>query len=513
MKKKVKSLTSIGLALMVLAGVLSACSSSKDSGSAKNTPVASTIASPNESNLKPYEITMAFITVGSQNQGIPAVQEEINKIIKPKLNATVKLVPISYGSWSQQMNLMMVGNEKLDLLVSGMGTYNTQVAQGQLIPLDDLITKHGSGITSALAPEIIKTAQIKGKVYGVPSNRDLASDYGIVMRKDLVDKYKIDLTAVKSMDDLDAIFKTIKAGEQNIIPLVSYVPGATPIDSIAPMKFDILDDKMGVLPNSSNELKVVNMFESDEYTQLIQTVRRWYSAGYIRKDEATSKDNATDLIKANRAFSFFTSMKPGYEEQATRASGTQMVAVRFSDPITTTKNITNFMWSIAKNSKDPDRAMMLLNLMYSDKQIINLLDYGIEGKDYVKVSENLIEYPSGVNASNVSYGLNLGWLFGNQFLSYVFKPDSEDIWKRTDEFNKSSNKSKALGFSFDVLPVKTESAALANVLNQYKIGLETGTLDPDKNLPEFNKALKDAGLDKVIAEKQKQLTEWASTKK
>ena len=44
-----------------------------------------------------------------------------------------------------------------------------------------------------------------------------------------------------------------------------------------------------------------------------------------------------------------------------------------------------------------------------------------------------------------------------------------------------------------------------NVCNKYQAGLETGTLDPETYLPEFIQALKDAGLEKVIAEKQAQL--------
>jgi len=507
MKGIVRNIAVLAVICSMLATIMSACGSS--GGKASSSPSTDASASGGASNLKPYEITMAFITVGSQTQGIPAVQEAISKITKEKINATVKLVPISYGTWAQQMNLMMAGDEKLDLLVSGMGTYNAQVAQGQLIPLDDLLDSSGKGITETFSPEILKATYINGKIYGVPSNRDLAADYGFVMRKDLVDKYAIDLTQIKTIDDLDPIFQKIRDNEPNVTPLVSYVPGSTPADSIYPMMYDYLDDKLGVLPDHDNGLKIVNLFESENYQKVIHSIRRWYLAGFIRKDEATSKDNATDLIKAGRAFGFFTSLKPGYEQQATRAAGTEMVSVRLSQPITTTKNITNFMWSIAKNSKDPQRAMMFLNLMYTDKDIINLLDWGIEGEDYVKVSDNVIDYPPGKTAADVAYGLNLGWLFGNQFLSHVFKTDSPDIWQQMDAFNKGSKKSKALGFTFDVLKVKTETAAVANVMNQYRLGLETGTLDPDKTFPQLNKDLKDAGIDKVIAEKQRQLDEWA----
>lgn len=65
-------------------------------------------------------------------------------------------------------------------------------------------------------------------------------------------------------------------------------------------------------------------------------------------------------------------------------------------------------------------------------------------------------------------------------------------------------------FSFDSGAVKTEIAALNNVTNEYRFGLENGEMDPDVYLPKFRQALKEAGIEKVIAEKQAQLDAWAA---
>ncbi|WP_083607005.1 MULTISPECIES: DUF3502 domain-containing protein [Paenibacillus] len=43
--------------------------------------------------------------------------------------------------------------------------------------------------------------------------------------------------------------------------------------------------------------------------------------------------------------------------------------------------------------------------------------------------------------------------------------------------------------------------------------LETGSVDLDEMLPKFISAQKSAGLDKVIAEKQKQLNEFLASQK
>jgi putative aldouronate transport system substrate-binding protein len=161
--------------------------------------------------------------------------------------------------------------------------------------------------------------------------------------------------------------------------------------------------------------------------------------------------------------------------------------------------------SISKNSEDPEKAMQYMNLLYSDKDLINLFTNGIEGKHYVKTSDNMIAKPDGVTETGYMFNQ---WEVGNNFLSSIWKGEDPQIWDKMKEFNKSAVRSNAMGFTFNAVPVKTEIAAVSNVINQYRIGLETGMLDQADNLPEFNAKLKTAGLDKIIAEKQKQLDAW-----
>ncbi|UQZ83347.1 Bacterial extracellular solute-binding protein [Paenibacillus konkukensis] len=506
---KAKRLRTTAAAVFSLTLILAGCSP----GSKAPDNAVSNADSGNAGKLKPYEIKMAFFTTTSQTQGITEVEKAVNEITKKKLNATVKFVPISFGSYAQQLNLMGASNEKLDLLVSGVGgTYSTQVAQGRLLALDDLLAKYGGDITKTLDPAFIQAAKVNGKLYGITSNRDLAADRSLLMRKDLIDKYKIDLSKLTSYKDLDSVFQTIKDKEPGITPLVLYTSSTTPADQFVNSDFDILGDRIGVIDYANKDLKVLNLFETPQYADYLNTARAWYDKGYILKDAATSKDNGSDLVKAGRAFSYFITSKPGNVTQTARTTGYEMVEYKISKPVSNTSHITRFMWSIANSSQDPARTMMLLNLMYSDKDLINLLSWGIEGRDYVKKSDNVIDYPQGVDAKSVPYGLNQGWLFGDQFKSYVFNGDPEDIYKQTDQFNKEALKSPVLGFTFDSSPVKTEVAAVTNVMNQYRAGLETGTLDPKAALPDFIGKLKSAGIDKIIAEKQKQIDEWTKTK-
>ncbi|MFD0698462.1 ABC transporter substrate-binding protein [Paenibacillus sp. GCM10027628] len=500
-----KSLTSVSALIIGSMLVLSACGG--NNGGA--VPAAGdNAAKPAE---KPVELNVAFPLFGAVPKDMSLVQDAINKIAQQKINATVKLTPISFGNWDQQVNLMLSSNEKLDLMFVGGSNYSSYVAKGQIVALNKLIEQHGQGISKALEPSYLNASQIAGSIYAIPTIRDLATYHGLTMRKDLADKYHIDPAKIKTLDDVEAVLKTIKDNEPNVAPLIPSAIGRSMLD-VYPW-YDILGDSIGVLPNYDNNLKAVNLYETQEYAQFVKKMRGWYTSGLILKDAATNKTSQFDLIKSGRGFAYMANMKPGFELQESKSSGVPVITASLRPPVSTTTTVTGVMWGIPINSKTPEKAMDFLNLMYTDKDIVNLFDWGVEGKHYVVKSDNVIDYPQGVDSKTSGYSVNMGWLFGNQFLSHVFNGDDPKIWEKMDQFNKTAMKSKALGFTFDASPVKAEYAAVTNVVTQYKLPLETGSVDPDKVLPEFISKLKSAGIDKIIAEKQKQLDEWAKSSK
>ncbi|TBL79898.1 ABC transporter substrate-binding protein [Paenibacillus thalictri] len=496
---------------MALAPVLAASLLLAGCGkTADNAPVKQNSAEKSGSELQPYEISWVFR--GASQKDLNLIAEEMSKITKQKINATVKLTAIDSAAWDQQATLLLSGNEKVDLIYTKAATYSSQVAKGQVLPLDDLLKKYGQDILKSIEPDILSATKIKGQTYGVPTVRDFASFAGIVLRTDLLEKYKIDVSKIKTLNDLDPVFKTIKENEPNLTLVGPQVAGTSTLDLQVNASVDSLGEGLGVLVDV-DDLKVVNLYETPLYADYLKTVRRWYQAGYISKDAATSKEGGYDLIKANKGFAAMIKGKPGNDVIISQLTGKPMTLIQLSPTLSNTYSITNTMFSIPKNSKNPERAMMLMNLMYSDKQLINLIDWGIEGKHYVKKSENTIDFPSGVDAASSGYNLRQGWMLGNQSLSYLWANEDPETWTKMTKFNKEAKKSKALGFTFNTDPVKTEIAALTNVVNQYKMGLETGTVDPDVNLPKFIAALKSAGIDKVVGEKQKQLDEWAKSAK
>jgi putative aldouronate transport system substrate-binding protein len=352
----------------------------------------------------------------------------------------------------------------------------------------------------------------------------MASSGGIVFRKDILTKYGIDPSTVKTGTDLTAVFKTIYDGGNGQPGVKGTQMSVTfgqnwnsPMMSIF-STWDPLSNSMGVLMNYGQDLpfKVANLFEQPEYINDLKVIRDWYNAGYIVPSPTQVQEQGFDLVKADRLASIAAGLKPGFDTQISlNAGGTPMQQIETRKAFSTTDQVGAMKLSVPITSKNPERAVAFMTLLFTDSTIENLLNWGIEGKDYVvlKDTPTLIDYPAGVNINNVSYSLNFSWTLGNAQIMYQWKGNDPDVNAKMTAFNKSAVMSKAMGFSFDATNVQTQIASCTNVINQYQSSFEYGILDLNTGLPTFQKALKDAGLDDIIAEKQKQIDAWAHANK
>ena len=81
------------------------------------------------------------------------------------------------------------------------------------------------------------------------------------------------------------------------------------------------------------------------------------------------------------------------------------------------------------------------------------------------------------------------------------------------DYNAKALPLKSLGFDFDLSKVKNEVTAIKNVWAEFMGGLETGSTDPATELPRALTKFQASGLDKVVAEAQKQYDAWCVANK
>ena len=172
--------------------------------------------------------------------------------------------------------------------------------------------------------------------------------------------------------------------------------------------------------------------------------------------------------------------------------------------------VTGILWHINQGCEDPVAAIQVMELLYTDPDVSNLIIWGEEGTEYVETPDGHITFAQGVNAENSEWYHTMNWLLPNQYIAHIWEGDSLDLWERMEEFNDNSVKSKALGFTFDNSEYATEYTALTNVYDEYIKQIMYGFVDPETGIAQMQEKLENAGPNDYIAAKQKALDDWAA---
>lgn len=465
------------------------------------------------STLKPVNLTWYMPQTVQKDQD--AVFAEFNKILKEKLNTTVDIKFVDWGSYDSKIKLLTAANEKMDLIFTANWTndYYSAVNRGayQAISMDS-INKYGPNIIKEVPAKLWPAVKVKGQLYAIPNIQVEARWPAFVVQTKYLDKYKFDLSKVKTVDDLTPLLENIAKNEPGIVTVDLSANTQLLTYFITKLGLETLSDEN---PNgfylNDKSFKVTNIFETKEMLGFVKTIRTWYQKGIIQKDAATLKDNLAAKA-AGKVASMFSVNNPDMLVNQSRSMGLKpedLQVVALSDPFMYTGSIINTMTAISRTSKEPERCLMVLNAMFDtkDTRLINLLSYGIEGTHYKKVGSDLIE-----PIANSGYIVDCGWEYGCIFNNFRTNP-GQPAWRPAGpDINNKALVSGLMGFSYDPTPVKTEMASVNSVLKQYLPGLLTGLYDIEKTLPEFQAKLKKAGNDKIIAEMQKQVDAWKAGK-
>ena len=495
-------------AMLTLSMVVSmtACGNSEAGGSKDS-------AKNNGNGDEPYTVTM--VLNGSTQPDEERIEQKINEILEPELNANLDIVVLPWASASQQLQLMLSGDEKIDVFYTQATNAVQYMNAGQIIDMSELIDKYGTNIKQIYGEDIAKINQIEGFVYGVPNQIERGSIPAVFMRKDLVEKYNIDTSQIKEPKDLESVFETVKAGEPDMTMLYSINDGDTPVTRL--FRGDNLSDNnyLGVLMDQTNSTKLENFFATDWFKDTTTMLYNWYQKGYISQDAGTNTENWRTVCKAGNLFSLFFAYHPGTPVEFESSTGYDFEIVPFyNEPIINSSSYNGVTFSIAQNSENPEKTIEVLDYIYGSSEIMNLLNWGEQDKDYVieDADNGIINFPEGITSDNAGYNLNLGWELPNQFIAYKWTGSDPKLWEKMEEFNSSAKSSKAVGFLFDSSNYSSEIAALSNIVKQYSGALYSGSGDPDELIPELLEALDDAGINEVIQAKQEQLDAFLAAK-
>ncbi len=537
MKGKMKKVLAMGLAVSMMFAVMAGCGKTTETSSSASSAVSTTetsTASTAEASKTPdisKEVTLKWMYHGSTVTDDKRVMEKVNAYLKEKLNAKLEMIWCTWGDFDNKVQLAISSGDDIDIYFTSSWTPNDEYAamakKGNFIRLDkednNLLNQYAPNLFASLNPVLADGAKTEGAegmgIYGVPTYKEIAQQYTWDINTNILKKYGYTVDDVKDFYDLGPMFEKIKAGEgKDYYPfspepqlLERMVNSNDLVDSnsLLSYEFDPVD------PTKSATV-IKSRYETEGYKKFCEKMREYFKKGYLSPEMSTKQtaDNARVTAQGDATgvakYAISTqSYSPGYEFQTSKARKIDVVYKPSQTGIISTTSARGAMQAISSASKNPERALMFLNLVNTDPTLFTLLEYGIEGDHYKKESDGRVTFDDAKRATYNPWRAGMGKLSNLPVLSN----EPANLWELFDKFNNEAKPVPILGWAFDQEPVKTEIAALGNIVEEYRAPLSAGAVDPATKLPEFIKKLKANGIDKVTDEANKQLKAFLDAKK
>lgn len=439
---------------------------------------------------------------GNMQQDINEVLKKANEIIVPKIGAELEIRFIQTDKYTNTMNMKMGVKEDFDLCFTGyINPYRQAVMSGGLLKLDEYI-ENMPELKNVIPDYAWAGAKMEDGIYAVPNMQFIAYCKAAVVERELAEKYGLDPEKINHITDLEPFFEWVKKNEPDYYPydpewgvscLYEGKNNGYPFAVLEEIFIDI-DEK--------GEYEILPSIELDVCREAIYKTHEWYKKGYIREDIALSNSD-----EGKKAACVVAMYKPGLEGEY-MAKKQDSVAIQLNDATIGNSAGQTAMTGVGKWSKNPDKAIKLIELVNTDKELLNLLAFGIEGKHYKKTGENRIELTPKTESG---YFVNATWRFGNQFLAYLLPGQPDDVWEETQKINDSAKREEYWGFKVSTEKIEDEINRIDTVFAQYEV-INYGSQNPDEYLEEFQQKLKEAGVEKVCKEVERQFLEYLKNK-
>lgn len=516
-KKFLAALLTVAMSVSLLTG----CGQQTDAGATdvvKENRESSSSTDAAEGVDTSEEVELTMYLVSDKPTDFDEVWEKVNEELKKNINATIDVQFLSWAEYQDKYTLLFSTGEDFDLIYTAKWCYYSQVAsqKGFYELTDDFIQTYAPDIAEILPEEAWQQAKVNGNVYMVPNNCVEFSSSCVAVRGDLMDKYGFE--SLDSLEDLEAFFDCIVENEDTITPLgaqgtalqqlyLELKNDVGPITTLEPLFYYNRAD--------SKDLTISSTVETDMFREYCKKMKELQEKGYWSKDALSTSDTRTDAFMQGKAAAMVwnPSTLATYCEQANQEHPEWKTTIY--DVVPEAKRaakafIGNGM-AINNASKYPERAMMAINELMTNKTIYELAKYGIEGKHWEAVGDDQYIKLEATDNYPVDGIGNWGWNNDNLTRSEVLEeadPVKAKAQEIIDRWAEDPATNPLIAFTFSEDNVASQIAVCNTLISQYINPLSAGLVDDvDVTLDELTQKLKEAGIDEILEEMQKQANE------
>lgn len=513
MKRKLRFIPA-SLAIVMLVVLMMACSNSA------NTNGGNKDNASNEGSNTEEILPVRYVVPGTAKPLMDDVINKVNeKLIADGVNVKLEINYIPWDAWDQKTNLMLSTGEEFELLQvmeNGTVPVGSYVGRGALQPLDDLIDQYGPDLKKLIPDYAWEGAKINGKIYSIPAlwryETSGSGEMGTLgYRKDLLEKAGVSFPQTAE-DFIATAEKMQKIADKNLY-VQTEADGSPNFLHRTYDSWPFYVDYRDSIVKVDQKGNVTSWLESEEFKKDADFFRQLYEKKLINPDILTYKKEERDKAMGLGDFLFSTN---GALYSSVTVAKNNPTAVVAEDYLASDKPLLQFFAfgntnSVPVTTKHPEASIKFLNWLYSNKDNHNLFLYGEEGTHYTKSGERTIDYIDDENGENYYFD---SWMIGNiNYMLFDSKTPEAQLKAQTIEPTNPVEFSPVLGFRLNTEPIAVEYANVLSVVKSNIIPIKMGVVPYEKHFPTALESLKAAGLDKVVAEYQKQFKEWQAAQK
>jgi putative aldouronate transport system substrate-binding protein len=340
-----------------------------------------------------------------------------------------------------------------------------------------------------------------------------------LIRWDLAEKYGV--TTINTFNDLYTYIKAIGTKEQGMTALMDVGAG---IGDTARW-FQGWSASFGwsglgsanrrALTVDAAGTKVIVPVAQAQYLDYAGKQDELQRLGAISKSANSNKTNTQPAFQSGQTpIQISSSMEGQISQTLMQHPEFKLKIIDFSKdvkPLGRPINAATSGFVIHATTSHPERALMALDMLQGDKVVTQLLTYGVSGVHYQPVGDTKFRVLPGAEKLFPAEGTCPWGVTDSRYKLYNETTPQE--WLNV--IKNATARATGLpsdGFVFDESGVQNEIAAINNICATYGPLIDTGLSgDYKAKVAEFNEKLKQAGIDKVVAEAQKQLDKYIAT--
>ncbi len=493
---------------------------------------ACTAAPKDDPNAPPTKITMLALGDKPTNGRLEKMLAKLNALLTEKANATLDIFYVEWADWQTQYNVQLLsGDSKIDLITTAtdwlFGYENAQ--KGAFLGLDEEMLKTNApktweGVASRNNWEVCTLPD--GMIYFIPEdNFTQWTNHGFFYRGDWAKSAGIPDGTITQFDQFTQYFTWVKQNQKKTYPwdvagsntsaLIGYLQGHT--DGLTIQQLSA-GNFYPFQTTAAAPYTIGSWFmDSPQLIEAANLAKEWNEIGVWREDALNYDGDTREALYAglSGADQHHTQTFTGgiWYNLSTRQKGSDPKMFWFGAE---TKNIfrdikTHGAMAVSANSKNPEKALQVYELIRNDEEAYKLLNFGIEGSDYV-MKDGKLGQPEGYDPSKDGLGANFWGGRMDEFepTRLTDHPDKEAIFTQLEGMSTDYPYATLL-FNKDL--IDSGLAAMGSVLSNYIPQLQYGKAkDPQAMIAEMRKELGTAGYEDVKQAVQQDMDTWATEK-